>query len=225
MNPIQLTPTELATAAQQAMMNGAPTGPQQIQIPGDTPCVWNLNIMEAAGILDVLEQAPLPQRKWGALLMRLQSMTQQAAQDSQRPKTAPQEALLAQEAQTLALEREMSGVTGVMRGEMRGGALVDEPKKVRAFDAVTFGDAKAALFAAEQLRRTGDGTLNVVPPTEDPNQDYSAPLTLIGLALHHLEESLPNGQLERTQHALSALNWGATQLSRWLAERTPPTPV
>lgn len=72
--------------------------------------------------------------------------------------------------------------------------------------------------ALELLRRGGDGTLNV-KPASDPDADYAAALQRVQFALGHLDESLPNGQLARTEAAMRVLIRGASELQAFLAAR------
>ena len=74
------------------------------------------------------------------------------------------------------------------------------------------------LKVAEDNRRVGDGTFNA-SPGQDPDEDYAAATTLITQAMHHLDESIPNGQLIRTKAAFIALSTGCEHLRDWLAPR------
>ena len=72
--------------------------------------------------------------------------------------------------------------------------------------------------ALEALRRGGDQTLDITPAA-CPDKDYAAALQRVQLALHHLDESLPNAQRARTEAALKVLIRGASELQEFVAER------
>lgn len=74
------------------------------------------------------------------------------------------------------------------------------------------------LSVLEHLRRGGDGTLNVDPP-QNPDDDYACALQRVQTALHHLDESLPNGQRARTEAAMRLLIRGTAELQAFLSAR------
>ena len=70
----------------------------------------------------------------------------------------------------------------------------------------------------EALRReTARFTPKAVPHPTDPNEllDYSTAGMYIDLAKFHLDESLPNGQPQRTAVAIECLGYGLKELLRW----------
>ena len=78
----------------------------------------------------------------------------------------------------------------------------------------TYQAAVSQLASAERNRRAGDGTLP--NPGLPVNADYAACASLIERAMHHLDESLPNAQLERSLSAYLALEYGTRALGRWM---------
>ncbi len=70
--------------------------------------------------------------------------------------------------------------------------------------------------AIEKLRRSRDGTLDVRPVSPDPDQDYAVALQRVQLAMGHLDEGLPNGQLARVEAAMDILVRGAAELQAFL---------
>lgn len=81
--------------------------------------------------------------------------------------------------------------------------------------ALTLKGVSAAL---EGARRGGDGTLNIHPGA-DPDKDYAAALNFMAMGLSHLEEGLPNGQMERVQLAYASMARGLMILGEFLKER------
>lgn len=80
--------------------------------------------------------------------------------------------------------------------------------------------ARAMIDAAESLRRESNlGFDPAARPAPSPDTDWAVAGLLIGRAMHHLDESLPNGQKERTMHALGALQIGVELLVAELASR------
>lgn len=77
---------------------------------------------------------------------------------------------------------------------------------------------KGAATALENARRGGDGTLNIHPGA-DPDKDYAAALNFMAMGLSHLEEGLPNGQMERVQLAYASMARGLMILGEFLKER------
>ncbi len=70
----------------------------------------------------------------------------------------------------------------------------------------------------EASRRLGNGTLNVSwSPTS--TIDYASAGTKIDTAVHHLDEALPNGQLQRSVLAFKLLKLGVAELEAFFAER------
>lgn len=78
--------------------------------------------------------------------------------------------------------------------------------------------AEGYAAAAEDLRRSRSGQLNTVP-TAPPLLDYASAGLKIDLAKHHLDESLPNGQLDRSVAAFKLLRAGVEELAVWLRQQ------
>lgn len=70
--------------------------------------------------------------------------------------------------------------------------------------------------AIESLRRERDMGFD---PTAQGLPDYASAGLKIQVAMHHLDESIPNGQLERTRAGLRLLNEGTAELTAWLVGR------
>lgn len=97
-----------------------------------------------------------------------------------------------------------------------------QAKTVGSPPPVSADEARAYLDVAESNRRLGDGTLNLNAigiETEDMEHDYAVSASLISLAMQHLDESIPNGQLVRSTCAFHALEFGTTQLRAWFERR------
>ncbi len=78
----------------------------------------------------------------------------------------------------------------------------------------------AMLAEAEKARRAATPAFDAGPtPDGDPNGDWAAAGMLIGRAMHHLDESIPNGQTTRTVHATGALKLGTELLLAALERR------
>lgn len=81
---------------------------------------------------------------------------------------------------------------------------------------------------ADAVRATVDGLKNMVEalrreprsmdaiPVEGALLDYAQAGMCIQLAMHHLDESLPTGQKERSEKALALLMIGTAMLSEWM---------
>lgn len=69
---------------------------------------------------------------------------------------------------------------------------------------------------AESHRREPNGTLDT---TARGTTDYVTGALKVQRAMHHLDESLPGGQLQRTQAAFKLLEAGVAELEAWLKER------
>jgi len=94
--------------------------------------------------------------------------------------------------------------------------LIEAPVLVPAAALVLFG--RSLIDKAEACRRVGVGEgLNT--QSGEPDGDYAAATLLISGAMHHLDESLPNRQLERTRAALGALQLGTLLLADYLARQ------
>lgn len=92
--------------------------------------------------------------------------------------------------------------------------LIEAPVLVPAASLVLFG--RSLLDKAEACRRLGVGGVQITQSGE-PDGDYAAATLLVSGAMHHLDESLPNRQYERTRAALGALQLGALLLADYLA--------
>lgn len=80
--------------------------------------------------------------------------------------------------------------------------------------------AQQMLADAETNRRTAEPHFETGPLQGQPVEgDWGSAGMMIQRAMHHLEESLPNGQLARTQPALGALVIGVQLLLQDLARR------
>lgn len=80
--------------------------------------------------------------------------------------------------------------------------------------------AQQMLDDAERNRRTPEPHFATGPlPNTPVHGDWGAAGMIIQRAMHHLEESLPNGQAARTQPALGALLIGVEMLKQDLARR------
>lgn len=80
----------------------------------------------------------------------------------------------------------------------------------------------------EALRRSTTQTLDVNP---QPGGDYADAALAVQMAMHHLDEALPNGQASRVSLALELLRSGAERLAQWAlcrgiwSEPREPRPV
>lgn len=92
--------------------------------------------------------------------------------------------------------------------------LVEAAVLVPASALVLFG--RSLLDRAEACRRVGVGD-GPITQSGEPDGDYAAATLLVSGAMHHLDESLPNRQVERTRAALGALQLGTTLLADYLA--------
>jgi hypothetical protein len=80
--------------------------------------------------------------------------------------------------------------------------------------------AQQMLAYAEKMRRVGNNTFDASPLKDiHPSGDWAAAGVLVSQAMHHLDESLPSGQLERTAAALGALRIGAQLMQTALGVR------
>lgn len=80
--------------------------------------------------------------------------------------------------------------------------------------------ANMMLQQAEDNRRVGAGEFQAGPmPGAAVTADWSVAAGIIDRACHHLDESLPNGQRDRTSAALGALLLGAEMLYGACADR------
>lgn len=73
------------------------------------------------------------------------------------------------------------------------------------------------LRAETEAQRRERPTLNAAPLKDRPDlRDYAASGTMIQNAMHHLDESIPSGQRQRTELAMNLLVAGAMDLNEWL---------
>lgn len=108
----------------------------------------------------------------------------------------------------------------VTSGETESPAQVLVPQPAQTAYLKSYHAAKNHLEWAEQCRRKEDGGFRVTPlSSEHPDDDYAAVGVLISTAMQHLDESIPNGQIDRTAHAYRALEYGAERLGAWLRKR------
>lgn len=75
--------------------------------------------------------------------------------------------------------------------------------------------AEMLADTAERFRREPT-TMNASPLNVHGVLDYATAAQMITTAMHHLDESIPNGQKERTEQSMTLLRLGATQLGAWL---------
>jgi hypothetical protein len=75
---------------------------------------------------------------------------------------------------------------------------------------------RESLLKVEELRRESP-SFNNYPSL--PGLDYAEPGMKISLAMHHLDEALPNGQRERALAAMMMLESGTHDLRRYLSVR------
>jgi hypothetical protein len=99
--------------------------------------------------------------------------------------------------------------------------LIEAPVLVPASALVAFG--RSLLEKAEAARRVGVGD-GPITQSGEPDGDYAAATLLISGAMHHLDESLPNRQVERTRAALGALQLGTVLLADFLARHWDVSP-
>jgi hypothetical protein len=92
--------------------------------------------------------------------------------------------------------------------------LIQAPVLVPASALVAFG--RSLLEKAETARRVGVGD-GPITQSGEPDGDYAAATLLVSGAMHHLDESLPNRQVERTRAALGALELGTLLLADYLS--------
>jgi len=76
------------------------------------------------------------------------------------------------------------------------------------------------LELAELNRRKGDGGFNRDPIPGGP--EYATGGTMIDAAIMHLDESIPNGQFDRTYHAFQALRAGVQEMAAFLRAKGIP---
>lgn len=178
--------------------------PQTIEVPATLPVANNLNIAEYTVILEYLGNGP--HNKVGPLVQRMQAQAQQAVNDFVNP---PPKAEAPTPLPPLPVD-------AVVYDAERSGPLPPD------WYTQDLAGAREFLNVAERNRRSRDGTLPTTPgPADDPNTDYAAATILIGLGLSHLDEGLPNGQLDRVRPAFGALQYGVRALEAFIAKRLP----
>ena len=80
--------------------------------------------------------------------------------------------------------------------------------------------ARELIYKAETLRREPNGSFKPSASVgKHPDSDWGVAAQLIRAAEMHLDESLPNGQKNRSQLALGAMIIGLSLLTRALNER------
>lgn len=99
-----------------------------------------------------------------------------------------------------------------------------EPRPVQPAtgDEVTYTPDQRYAILAESQRREACGRLDVHPTpggVVPKLPDYAESCTRIQRGLQHLDESLPNGQLQRTRYAYLLLRSGVDTLGAWLRDR------
>jgi hypothetical protein len=76
--------------------------------------------------------------------------------------------------------------------------------------------ARERSSGAEDARRSPSGDLEVLPFKTGVTFDWGAAGIKIDVAKHHLDESIPNGQMERTQNAFLLMRQGVEELACFL---------
>jgi hypothetical protein len=76
--------------------------------------------------------------------------------------------------------------------------------------------ARLRSAVAEQARRAPSGDLDVRPFKTEVTFDWAAAGIKMDLAKHHLDEALPNGQLQRAQQAFLLMRQGVEELACFL---------
>ena len=181
--------------------------PQHFEVPNTLKVPCDLNIAEVQLILEYLGDGP--HKKVGVLVQRLQSQAHQAVLNlvNPPPQTGP------------ATPPKPDPAPRVGENAAQGKVAPDKPLPIEWYSD-NLDEAREHLNAAERVRRSKDGTLDVTPQLHEPvGEDYAAATVLIGLGQQHLDEALPNGQMERVRHAYSALEYGVFALGKFIARR------
>jgi hypothetical protein len=188
--------------------NDAVLGQQQTQEP-------NYTLVLSVSRLEQLFNAAgaLPFREVADNLMDIRA--QVGKQNEERMKAAAE----LEQARAASMQRPGGDAAEPAADEPVGAGYVNQDLGVStAQKRVEFG--RHLLRSAEEHRRSGAGSLDVTPAQgETPASDYAAATSLISRAVHHLDESLPGGQAQRTATAYAALKMGVELLGEWLNRR------
>jgi 8-oxo-dGTP diphosphatase len=79
-------------------------------------------------------------------------------------------------------------------------------------------DRQELIHATEAHRRERK-TFDTSPIPGFTGRDYAAAATMIQMAMHHLDESIPNGQKRRTELAMELMEHGIADLHDWLTAK------
>ena len=165
------------------------TTPQPVQ--STLPLLLTVTLGEAEVLLASLHASDHPARLVNPLLARLQAAAQQQVAAHMNP-AAP----------------EPEPVPPLP-------PIVEEMLTPHIYTCDNHADARQELEWAELARRDPSGGLDLTPPA-DPQDDYAAAFLLVGRAVTHLEEAIPNAQRERALRAYSAMVFGVAALGRRL---------